>query len=147
MPLIKLKTFMAKSLVLYADDDPDDRQILADAFNFYSKKVDLRLFRDGIELIRFLNTEEKKPCLVILDMNMPMLDGKDTLRLLRTRDEFENTPVVLFTTSSLPADSYFAKHYNAGFITKPLDLEQMSIIVDQFLEYCTDEVKMQIKSV
>ena len=137
---------MSKSLVFYADDDEDDREFVAEAFQLHDDYIELKMFGDGMELLSYVEMHpQPHPCLIILDINMPRVDGKDTLRILRQKPGYENVPVVVFTTSSLPADSYFARHYKAGFITKPLDLRQMTSIVENFLEYCTDEDKVKFK--
>jgi CheY-like chemotaxis protein len=136
----------SKSLVFYADDDEDDRDFVAEGFQLHDDYIELKMFTDGIELLSYIDLHpQPHPCLIILDLNMPKIDGKDTLRMLRQKRGYENVPVVVFTTSSLPADSYFAQHYKAGFITKPLDLRQMTSIVERFLEYCSDEDKVKFK--
>ena len=76
---------------------------------------------------------------------MPVLNGKEVLLRLREMDHLQDIPVVLFTTSSQPLDKNFAMRYNAGFITKPIDVKQMTFIADQFIEHCTDEVKSRIR--
>jgi hypothetical protein len=53
--------------------------------------------------------------------------------------------VVLFTTSSSVQDKDFAKKYNAGFVTKPLDFSQMKMITELFIEHCSDEIKRNIR--
>jgi FixJ family two-component response regulator len=60
-------------------------------------------------------------------------------------ERFKDVPVILFTTSSFPIDMPFAKRYNAGFITKPLNNSQMASIANEFIEHCTDEVKKNIR--
>lgn len=133
---------MSKSLVLYADDDADDRMVVTEAFQELKEEIDFRSFADGIELVRFVNADASiEPCLIILDINMPKLDGKDTLRLLRSESRFATTPIILFTTSSLPNDSYFAQHYKAGFVTKPIDFGQMATIVKNMALHCLPEEK------
>jgi len=137
-----------KSLVLYADDDPDDIQLLSEAFEVYSNDLELMTFTDGIELLRFIETIDPfhvAPCLFILDINMPLLNGKETLRRLRRLDSFADVPVVLFSTSSLPADAAFAKNFNAGFVTKPLHTNQVHLIIDEIIEHCSDDVKRNIR--
>ncbi len=137
-----------KSLVLYADDDPDDIQLLSEAFEVYSNDLELMTFTDGIELLRFIETVDPfhvAPCLFILDINMPLLNGKETLRRLRRLDSFADVPVVLFSTSSLPADAAFAKNFNAGFVTKPLHTNQVHLIIDEIIEHCSDDVKRNIR--
>jgi len=137
-----------KSLVLYADDDPDDIELLSEAFQVYSNNVELMTFSDGMDLLRFIETidpEHATPCLFILDINMPRLDGKETLRRLRRLDSFSDVPAVLFSTSSLPADAAFAKNFNAGFVTKPLHTNQIHLIVDEIIEHCSDDFKNNIR--
>ncbi len=133
-----------KRIVLYADDDPDDRDFVREAFAEHTSDIELVTFPDGIELFKFIchtqkNTES--PCLIILDVNMPMLSGKETLRMLRGRKGYEDTPVILFTTSISPHDASFAERYGAGFISKPLTEKQMDLIVERFLDHCNEGVK------
>ena len=75
---------------------------------------------------------------------MPLLNGKDVLLKIKDIPPLVSVPVVLFTTSSSPLDKEFAKKYNAGFITKPLDVSQMEIITGLFIDHCSDEVKRKI---
>jgi CheY-like chemotaxis protein len=136
-----------KHSILYADDDPDDLVIVEDAFKRYAENIELITACDGVEAIQYLKSLsplDPAPCLIILDINMPRMNGKETLKELRTMDRFKNIPTVLFTTSSLPDDREFALKYNAGFITKPLDSRQITIIADTFVEHCTDEIKRKI---
>jgi CheY-like chemotaxis protein len=137
-----------KNLVLYADDDPEDIELVTEAFLAYSQNIELMTFSDGIELLNFIRTIDPfhaVPCLFILDINMPRLDGKETLRRLRRVEAFSDVPAVLFSTSSLPADAAFAKSFNAGFVTKPLHTSQVHLIIDQIIEHCSDEVKKNIR--
>src|SRR3954462_11439886 len=114
-----------KNIVLYADDDLDDLEIVQEAFRQYSRNVEVVTVRDGLQALSFLedlSSYDPTPCLIILDINMPILNGKETLQKLRTMKRFESIPVVMFTTSSMPLDKSFAKQYKAGFITKPIDV-------------------------
>lgn len=137
-----------KSLVLYADDDPEDIELVSEAFQAYAQNVELMTFADGIELLNFIETADPlhaAPCLFILDINMPRLNGKETLRRLRRIETFAEVPAVLFSTSSLPSDAVFAKNLNAGFVTKPLHTSQVHLIIDEIIEHCSDEVKKMIR--
>lgn len=128
---------MGKKLILYAEDDSDDRFIFENSFEPYKNEVKILLFNDGLDLITFLRTSiEEKPCLIVLDINMPRLDGKDALRVLRALPQYSAIPVVLLTTSSSPKDKFFAQHFNAGFITKPMDEIDMQKITIQLLNFC-----------
>lgn len=142
------KSTPPKNIVLYADDDPDDLELVQEAFARYSKDVEVLSFSDGMSALSYLHnfsSFDPTPCLIILDINMPMLNGKEVLVRLRQIQRFEAVPVVLFTTSSQPQDKSFAKRYNAGFVTKPLDAKQMHLITDQFIDHCTEEIRNKIR--
>ncbi len=138
----------ARNVVFYADDDLDDLELVKDAFAQYSKNVEVLTATDGSKALSYLSNLKKYdtlPCLIILDVNMPVINGKETLLRLREIEHFQDIPVVLFTTSSQPMDKSFAKKYNAGFITKPIDVKQMEVIADQFIEHCSEEVRDKIR--
>lgn len=138
----------AKNIVLYADDDTDDIQLVQDAFYTYAKNVELVTVDDGLEALAYLKNlsiKDRAPCLIILDINMPRMDGKEALVKVREMKRFEDIPAILFTTSSQPQDKEFAKKYNAGFITKPIDVTQMDIIASKFIEHCSDEIQREIR--
>ena len=137
-----------KSLVLYADDDADDIALLQDAFYVYDHVIELKTFDNGIDLLHFLdglNLFQPSPCLLILDINMPGLNGFETLRKSRNHRLTSDVPVVLFSTSTLPSEAAFAESLNAGFVTKPLNIQQMNRIVEQLLNHCTGEVRKRLK--
>jgi CheY-like chemotaxis protein len=137
-----------KSLVLYADDDRDDIELISEAFEKHVRNVELVTFENGLELlhyIEYIHPFQPAPCLIILDINMPGLDGKQTLKRLRNMDGFSDVPAVLFSTSTLPSDAAFAHSFDAGFVTKPLLSEQVHLIIDQIIEHCNDDVKKMIR--
>ena len=135
----------SKYLILYADDDQDDLLFIEEAFTQQTRNVQLITASDGEEVLTVLKELTTEPCLIILDVNMPKLNGKEALVRLRKYKQFEKIPVVLFTTSSMPHDETFAQRYNAGFITKPLNSRQMQHITEQFIEYCSDDIRPHIR--
>jgi CheY-like chemotaxis protein len=137
-----------RHLVLYADDDKDDIALVEEAFSTTTDNIELVTAHDGVAALSYLDNLSQfdpDPCLIILDVNMPRLNGKETLQKIRQMERFNKIPIVLFTTSSLPVDKIFAEKYNAGFVSKPLSTEQMRRITDQFIEHCTDEVKSTLR--
>ena len=139
---------ITKNIILYADDDKDDQQLVEEVFERYSSHVEVILADNGIDALEYLNKIlpfEPSPCLIILDINMPRLSGKDVLVQLRNKERFVDTPVILFTTSSQLQDQIFAAKYKAGFITKPIDVDQMRLIADIFLDHCNEEVQKAIR--
>ena len=142
-----LKGTPTKQVLVYADDDEDDLQLVKDAMFPYEDSIELCLFQNGQEAYSFLldlESKTEKPCLIILDMNMPGLGGKELLPILRSIPFFNEVPIILFTTSSMQHDYGFALQYNAGFITKPMTYRQMDMIAEEFLRHCSDEVKAKI---
>lgn len=142
------KSISPKRLVVYADDDPEDLELISEAFNDFSETVRLQTFEDGYSLVSYLSgllPFQPAPCLIILDVNMPGLNGKETLRKIRNLPRFEQVPVVLFSTSTLPSEKAFAKSFSAGFLTKPLHSNQVRQILDQLIDHCSDEAKKHIR--
>jgi CheY-like chemotaxis protein len=141
------KSLPPKNFILYADDDPDDRSLMEELFEEHAEIIELLTFPDGAELLQYLQHSDDrgpKPCLIILDINMPGLNGKRVLKDIREMQGYEEVPVVFFTTSTLPSEAAFARSFNAGFITKPLSKKQLHHIFDHLLDHCTEEVKRRI---
>lgn len=138
----------SNNIVIYADDDPDDIELVEDAFKQFANDVEVITFRDGsqaLSYLRNLSEEDPVPCLVILDINMPVLNGKETLARMRQVEKYKEVPVVLFTTSSMPLDKSFAREHGAGFVTKPLGYEQMETITKEFINHCSEETQKKIR--
>lgn len=136
------KSIFSRNIILYADDDLDDLQLVEEAFTKHANNIEMVTASDGIQALEYLDGLQKldpKPCLIILDINMPRLTGKEVLLEIRKTSQFKDVPVVLFSTSSLKQDKEFAEKYNASFITKPIDLKQMDMIINEFIEQCSDE--------
>jgi CheY-like chemotaxis protein len=135
---------LTENIVLYADDDLDDLQFIKESFAQYSDNVELITVFDGFEAVTYLKNipvDEPIPCLIILDINMPRMDGKEALKTIREMKRFEKVPVILFTTSSRLQDKEFSKKYNAGFFTKPIDYSELDRIASTFIEHCSEETK------
>lgn len=134
--------------IIYADDDRDDLDLMRECFEKHAQNVELLTFSNGFNAFTFLNSlspTDPMPCLIILDINMPMMDGRDVVQRLRLRKNFEKIPIVLFTTSSQPQDKFFARQFSVGFMTKPLNYRQMDMIAESFIEYCSDDVRKEIR--
>lgn len=124
-------------IVLYADDDADDRMLLSHTFQSVAPDVVLEEVPDGNEVINFLETRKQKlPCLVILDLNMPGMNGKEVLRRLKANDRYQSLPIVVFSTSSNPADREECAQYGVDMVTKPIDLGDFERTANYLLSYC-----------
>jgi CheY-like chemotaxis protein len=118
--------------VFIADDDEDDRFLLNLAFDQYSPRCRLVFAHDGLALLDALAHSESSPHLIILDLNMPLLDGFEVLKALRNHPQYLTTPIVILTTSEADWDRQQAQRLGANeFITKPLNSVQLGQVVTQ----------------
>ncbi|MEJ1237979.1 response regulator [Chryseolinea sp. T2] len=134
---------MSKKVIL-VEDDLDDRELF---FTFFSQRKDIVLLppaSNGVELIEFLNgvvSDEELPDLIILDQNMPKMNGKRALSYLKSEKRFANIPVVVYSTytdSSLIID---CKNLGAGMVAvKPIDFQGYQKMMDDFLQIF-DEIR------
>lgn len=125
--------------ILYVDDDQDDLMLIADAFEQYASHLSVVQAHNGLEGLTTLKKMQEKrhlPCLVVLDINMPLMDGKEMLKKLRSNSDFQDLPVILFSTSNNPKEKLFAQDHNAEFITKPVDFSNLQLLVSAFVSKC-----------
>ncbi|GAA4344424.1 response regulator [Flaviaesturariibacter amylovorans] len=121
-------------LVLYADDDADDRYIMASMFEAHSD-LELLTFSNGKELISFLDHVDREViCGIILDQNMPMMDGMETLLEIRKRQAFQSTPAIVYSTNEFTGSNRRPLNFNGRFIQKPNTFQQIKAVVDQISE-------------
>lgn len=102
--------------VFIADDDTDDVYLVKSALGQLVEDVNIKHFLNGRELLRGLNEEHELPNFVLLDLNMPILDGKETLRQIRRNNQLRNLPVIILSTCRQKEEqeiclSYGATHY------------------------------------
>jgi CheY-like chemotaxis protein len=137
-----IKNLESKNIILYAEDDEDDQQLIKDSLQNYAHNVEIVIHNNGVEALSYLNNlspDDPVPCLIILDINMPKMNGIETLKQIRKNRRFAKIPAILFTTSSQPLDKKFAAEFKAGFITKPIDSAQMKYIAETFIKYCDSD--------
>lgn len=125
-----------RQIVLCVDDDPDDQMMVLDIILELDPTIRVASAINGMEAMSFLYGAQQRgelPCLVIMDINMPLMDGKQALALIKKDKELSGIPVVLFTTSSSELDKAFALRYGVEFITKPIRHQQLCDAVKRLL--------------
>lgn len=130
---------MKKHTILWADDDTDDLMLIREVLVGSHHQYDIVEVNNGKEVLNYLHDAKENnnfPCLIILDMNMPVLSGRDTLAILKSMDEFKSLPVVVFTTSNSELDRMFCKKYGVEMITKPPEFNALRNIVNKLLNMC-----------
>ena len=131
-----------KNTIVYAEDDLDDLFILKQAFEKHDH-IEVVHAIDGkraMHVLEAMAQEKLLPCLVILDINMPVMNGREALQAIRKHNDLSKLPVVLFSTSSSITDKQFAETYKADLITKPVDFSNLEAIVIQFIDRCNFEI-------
>lgn len=128
-----------KKFVLCVDDDIDDRLIICEAIKDADPSLMVVEAKNGIEAHQFLKEAKitgRFPCLVLLDINMPLMDGKETLKEIKKDEMLKSLPVVFFTTSSNPRDQSFSTEYGVEFITKPTNYDSIVATIKDILSRC-----------
>jgi CheY-like chemotaxis protein len=142
--------------ILLADDDPDDRMLLADALAENGSAVQLDTVEDGEQLFDYLRRRGpfKKlagaapPTLILLDLNMPRKDGREALRELKADPALRRIPVVVLTTSR--AEDDIRHTYDLGgnsFIIKPSSFGDLVEILKTLSAYWFETVKLPEEAV
>ena len=124
--------------VILVEDDPDDRELF---LNFYSARADISVLPplgNGQELIAYLDTlddETQLPHLIVLDQNMPKMNGKQTLAFLQSSDRYSKIPAVIYSTHTDSNLIISCKQFGARMVaSKPIDYNGYQKMMDDFLQ-------------
>ena len=137
--------------ILMADDDPDDRELTREAFVESRISNDLRFVEDGEELMDYLNRRGKyadpesspRPGLILLDLNMPRMDGREALRAIKADPRFRTIRVVIMTTSKAEEDILRAYDLSAAsYITKPVTFDGLIDVIKTLGKYWLEIVEL-----
>ena len=111
----------ATHLIFIVDDDPDDRQIILDAFLENSPQIDYVFIENAETLLENLYSDESDyPALILLDLNMPGMLGLQALKEIRNNKKFSQIPIIVLTTSTLNQDRKMSYELGAScFLRKP----------------------------
>jgi len=131
-------------VILLADDDPDDIEMTRRALTKSNLGLEIHTVGDGEELLDFLNhggayalpARSPTPSLILLDLNMPKMDGREVLAKIKSDPNLCQIPVVIMTTSSAQQD--IARAYQLGcnsFISKPITLAELVDITKVLGQY------------
>lgn len=134
--------------IVMADDDKDDQLLAIDAFESAKLTNELHTVDDGVELLKFLRREGEyadapRPGLVLLDLNMPRMDGREALMQIKADPDLRRIPVVVLTTSKAEAD--LVRSYDLGaasFITKPVTFPGLVEVVRSLGRYWLEIVEV-----
>ena len=137
--------------ILVADDDIDDRMLIEDAFQESHLLNPVDFVKDGVELMEYLRREgelerkknEDLPGIILLDLDMPRMDGRTALGHIKASPELRNIPVVVLTTSKSEQD--IIRTYGLGvnsFITKPVTFDGLVQVAQAIKSYWIEIVAL-----
>ena len=134
--------------ILLVEDSPGDVRLTQEALAEAKIRNRISVVNDGLEALAFLQHEGKyedapRPDLILLDLNMPRMDGRELLAAIKQKDGLKIIPVVVLTTSEADADILKSYELHAScYITKPVDLEQFITVVAGIEEFWFSIVKL-----
>ncbi len=109
------------NLILYADDDTDDRSWVSEACKILNCSLNINFVENGRQVVDYLKSQVSRlPSLIVLDLNMPEMDGRQTLQYLKSNPYYKEIPVAIVSTSANKIDKEVCKRLGASlYITKP----------------------------
>jgi CheY-like chemotaxis protein len=127
--------------ILLADDDLEDRFIMQDAFNAINLPHVPFLVEDGEKVLEYLDQmysdDGTLPSLVVLDLNMPRLNGTETLRELKNITLYKDIPVIIFSSSLNVIEMHECSQLGAlSYIVKPFTYEEYMLSAQHFYDFC-----------
>lgn len=140
-------------MILLAEDDPDDRLMVIEAFEENRLTNDLFIVEDGEMLMDYLYHRGEYanvpnwslPGLILLDLNMPKKNGREALEEIKTDPDLRRIPVVVLTTSEAEED--ICRTYDLGvssFITKPVSFESLVLVIGTIKKYWFEIVELPL---
>lgn len=130
--------------ILLAEDDPGDQELTRRALKNDTGRIDMRVVEDGMEALDYLRRQgayvdpasAPRPDLILLDLNMPRMNGREVLQALKHDPDLGRIPVVVLTTSQQEAD--ILRSYDLGcnsYIQKPVEMDQFVNVLQQLGKY------------
>ncbi|GAB2638335.1 response regulator [Emticicia sediminis] len=134
--------------ILICDDDEDDLYLVKSVFNDTKFSNQIVYLKNGVELLDYLQnqTNETAVGLVLLDLNMPKMDGREALKMIKSNPEFRRIPVIILTTSNSPQDIHQCYELGANcFITKPSSYEGLNDAIKTLSKFWFELSHLPIK--
>lgn len=139
LPLMKQKNNPANKLVLVGEDDIDDEEILEDVCQTIDTSINLKFLNNGQKLIEYLDKikDNELPCLIILDYNMPGLNGAEILKKLQVNRRIKNIPKIIWSTSNAAAYKKNCLEFGAtDYMVKPYKIKELEAMLREMLSHC-----------
>jgi chemotaxis family two-component system response regulator Rcp1 len=134
--------------ILLVEDNPGDVRLTIEALNEAKVSNKLAVVADGVEALAYLNRQGRyehapRPDLILLDLNLPKMDGREVLAEIKNDPNLRRIPVVILTSSKAETDILKAYDLHANcYVTKPVDLDQFMEVVKSIDSFWLSIVKL-----
>src|ERR1700691_4264525 len=134
--------------VLLVEDSPGDVRLTQEAFRDANTAIHLHVASDGVEALAFLRHEgihanAPRPDLILLDLNLPKMDGREVLAHIKEDDNLKTIPTVILTTSDAEADIVKSYQLQANcYLSKPVQLDVFESLVGSINDFWLTKVKL-----
>lgn len=139
-----MKRDMQPVEVLLVEDNPGDVRLTIEALREAKVAVQMSSVSNGLEALEYLRQEQNPtPDLILLDLNMPKMDGRELLKEIKWDDQLQAIPVIVLTTSESEEDVYQSYNLHANcFISKPVDIDEFIDAVQAIGDFWLTLVKL-----
>jgi chemotaxis family two-component system response regulator Rcp1 len=137
-----------RAQVLLVEDSPGDVVLTREAFREANPSVQLHVANDGVEAMTFLrreapHTKAPRPDLILLDLNLPRMDGREVLAIIKQDESLKRIPTVILTTSDAEADIVKSYQLQANcYLSKPVQLEEFETLVKSINDFWLNMAKL-----
>jgi two-component system, chemotaxis family, response regulator Rcp1 len=138
--------------ILLVEDSPGDVRLTQEAFREANGTVRLHVASDGVEAMAFLkrsgtHANEPRPDLILLDLNLPRMNGREVLARIKGDDSLKTIPTIVLTTSTAQSDIALAYRLNANcYISKPSLPDALDRIVDTINDFWLTKAKLPLEA-
>jgi two-component system, chemotaxis family, response regulator Rcp1 len=134
--------------VLIVDDSPGDARLTTESFRDANRAIHMHVAADGVEAMTFLrrqgeHADAPRPDLILLDLNLPRMDGREVLALIKEDPALRTIPTVILTTSDAEADIVRSYELQANaYLSKPVRLDEFESLVKSINDFWLTKVKL-----
>jgi len=126
--------------ILLIEDDPDDIELMQDALRSRSLDVHLDTIKQGDLVLPFLEKSDSHPNVIVLDLNLPKMHGREVLNTLKSSLKLKYIPVIILTTSSAKREmDYCLENGASEYLIKPVTMDGFSKVVNSIIRIARGE--------
>jgi len=128
--------------VLLVDDDKDDIEMLEETLKIINpghKIIEAHNGEEALESLGIMLEQGELPCLIVLDINMPKMDGKQTFMKIKADSKLAKIPIVIFSTSTSMLDRHFFERQRTAYFIKPINFAEFAKTASRMISHCMNK--------